>query len=391
MRRILAAALMLAAASSAHAADFLSSETLEVAKLPGPLVADPAAPFWESVPVGTVVAAPQHTIRLNDRQANEALDVATFRTVQVRAATDGKDLAVLLEWADATESRATPDGVDVYGDAAALQFPRRFGAGIRLPYVGMGDEGQEVLLYLQRAGAQGAIARQAVAHGFGSSSRADLGGVQVAMRHDGAAKAWRAVFLRPVSAAGHDLGRALVPFSVAIWDGAGKERGGNKALAGWKFLRMPGMAADPAYQAELAWGHRPGDLGDPRKGRELFEGMCTACHSVGAEKAVPGLAPELTGIGVVATPGYLRDSILAPSTVIVPNPNPAQRQDRSAKPDARGAYPADEAYVWFTRAADGKKVSTMPDYASMEPGDLGAIVAYLATLGRDARPEGKKP
>jgi hypothetical protein len=119
--------------------------------------------------------------------------------------------------------------------------------------------------------------------------------------------------------------------------------------------------------------------------------MCTACHGVGAEKAVPGLAPDLTGIGVIASPGYLRDSILAPSTVIVPNPNVAQRQDRSAKPDANGAYPSDEAYVWYTRAADGKKVSTMPDYASMEPGDLGAIVAYLATLGREEGPGGKKP
>ena len=81
---------------------------------------------------------------------------------------------------------------------------------------------------------------------------------------------------------------------------------------------------------------------------------------------------------------------MTPSTVIVPNPNVAQRQDRSAKPDARGAYPADEAYVWYTRGADGKKASTMPDYASMEPGDLGAIVAYLATLGREERPGGEE-
>ena len=391
MRRILAAALALAVAGPATAADFLSSETLEVAKVAGPLAADPGASFWDAAPVATVPAAPQHTIRLNDREANQALEKATRRTVRVRAATDGKDLAVLLEWADPTESRATPDGVDAYGDAAALQFPRRFGAGTRLPYVGMGDDSQEVILYLQRAGADGPVARQAIAHGFGTSARADLGGVKVGMLHDGVRKAWRAVFLRPVSTAGHDLGRALVPFSVAVWDGAGKERGGNKALAGWKFLRMPGTAPDPAYQAELAWGHRPGDLGDPRKGRELFEGMCTACHSVGAEKAVPGLAPDLTGIGVVASPGYLRDSIVAPSTVIVPNPNVAQRQDRSAKPDANGAWPADEAYVWYTRGADGKKASTMPDYASMEPADLGAIVAYLATLGREERPEEKKP
>ncbi len=391
MRRVLVVALSLAAAPLALAADFLSAETLEVVKVAGPLVPDPAAPFWDSAPVATILAGPQHTIRLHDRQANDAVDRATARTIRVRAATDGKELAVHLEWADPTENRTTLEAVDAYGDAAALQFPRTFGAGTRLPYVGMGDEEQEVLLYLQRAGEEGAIARQAVARGFGSSSRADLGGLRVGMRYDVARRTWRAVFLRPVSAAGHDLGRALVPFSVAVWDGAGKERGGNKVLAGWKFLRMPGVAADPAYQAELSWGHRPGDLGDPRKGRELFEGMCTACHGVGAEKAVPGLAPELTGIGVVATPRYLRDSILSPTSVIVPNPNLAQRQDRSAKPDSRGAYPSDEAYTWYTRTADGKKVSTMPDYASMEPGDLGAIVAYLVTLGRESPQEGKKP
>ncbi len=123
MRRILAAVLALAATVPAEAADFLSSETLEVAKVPGPLAADPAAPFWDAAPVVTVPAAPQHTIRLNDREANQALERATLRTVRVRAVTDGKELAVLLEWADPTESRATSDGVDVYGDAAALQFP----------------------------------------------------------------------------------------------------------------------------------------------------------------------------------------------------------------------------------------------------------------------------
>ncbi len=391
MRRILPAALAVAVAIPVGAADFLAAETLEVAKVSGPLAADPAARFWDAAPVAVVRAAPQHTIRLNDRQANLALEKAALRTVRVRAVTDGEDLAVLLEWDDATENRTRPDGVDVYGDAAAIQFPRRFGAGIRLPYVGMGDDEQEVLLYLQRAGGDGTAARQVVARGFGTSTRADLGGVGVAMRYDGVRKGWRAVFLRPLSAAGHDLGRGLVPFSVGVWDGAGHERGGNKALAGWKLLRLPGTAVDPAYQAELAWGRRPGDLGDPRKGKELFEGMCTACHAVGAERAVPGLAPDLTVIGVIATPAYLRDSILAPSTVIVPNPNPAQRQDRSAKPDTRGAYPADEAYVWYTRGADGKRTSTMPDYASMEPADLGDIVAYLATLGRDDVPEGKKP
>ncbi|HET8723593.1 MAG TPA: ethylbenzene dehydrogenase-related protein [Anaeromyxobacteraceae bacterium] len=391
MRALLAAVLLLPAALPARAGDFLSTQTLEVARVAGPVPSDPADAAWDALPVLPVAAAPQHTIRLNDRRANAALDGAGNRTVRVRAATDGKDLAVWLAWDDATESRPGAGEVDAYGDAVALQFPARFGAGTRLPYVGMGDEAQEVLLYLARAGSTGESTRQAVARGFGSSARADLGGLRATLRYDPVRKGWRAVLVRPVKAGGSDLSRPLVPFSVAVWDGAGSERGGNKALAGWKFLRMPGAPAEPAFEAEVAWGHRPGDLGDPAKGRELFQGACSACHSVGADRAVPGLAPDLTTIGVIATPAYLRESLLAPSAVIVPNPNPAQHQDRSGKPDARGAWPPDEAYVWYTIGADGRKSSAMPDYATMPADEIAAIVAWLSTLGAGQPTGGKTP
>lgn len=391
MRALLTVALLLSAALPARAADFRSTETVEVVRVPGPVPADPGDAAWEALPTLPVTAAPQHTIRLNDRRANAALDAGGIRTVRVRATTDGKDLAVWLEWADSSESRPAPGAVDEYGDSVALQFPARFGAGTRLPYVGMGDEAQEVLLYLARAATTGESTRQGVARGFGSSARADLGGVRASLRYDPVGKAWRAVLVRPVRAGGSDLSRALVPFSVAVWDGAGSERGGNKALAGWKFLRMPGAPAEPAFEAEVAWGHRPGDLGDPAKGRELFQGACSACHSVGAERAVPGLAPDLTAIGVIATPSYLRESLLAPSAVIVPNPNPAQRQDRSGKPDARGAWPPDEAYVWYTLGPEGRKTSSMPDYATMPADEVSAIVAWLSTLGAGESTGGKKP
>jgi len=89
MRRVLVVALSLAAAPLALAADFLSTETLEVVKVAGPLAPDPAAPFWDSAPVATALAGPQHTIRLHDRRANDAVDRATARTIRVRAATDG--------------------------------------------------------------------------------------------------------------------------------------------------------------------------------------------------------------------------------------------------------------------------------------------------------------
>jgi len=379
----LAAALLLAPSARASEA-FLAAETLEVRQVEGPLPADAAAALWDTLPAATATAAPQRTVRLHDRRANEALAAAGTRPLRLRAATDGADLAVIVEWSDAGEDRVRPDATDAYGDGAALELPLRFGAGRRLPYVGMGDAGEQVAVYLQRAAAAGVVTRQAVAAGYGSLTRADLGGARMAMRYDPAAKAWRAIFVRPLVAAGQDLKAGLVPFSVAVWDGGRQERGGNKALTRWKFLRLPAYPLDPAYVAELSWGHAPGDLGSAAKGKALVEGMCLPCHAVGESRlAPPGLAPDLSAIGVTSTPGYLRESILTASAVLVPGPNPQQHQDRSAKRDGRGAWPSDEGYAWQRTEKDGRRVSAMPDFDSMSRDDVADVVAYLMTLGEE--------
>jgi DMSO reductase family type II enzyme heme b subunit len=390
------AALAAAAASapaSTHAADeeWMAGAILEVRAVTGPLPSDPGAPLWDGLPVLTVMTAPQVTIRLHDAEANAALERATLRPVRIRAATDGESLAVVLEWPDATESRATPDGVDVYGDTAAVQFPLRFGAGIRLPYVGMGDEDQPVVLHMLRAVIGGVQPRQGIRVGYGAPPRRRLPDPKAGMRYDPARGEWRAVLVRPLAMEGHDLRSGLVPFSVAVWDGAGKERGGNKSLSGWKLMRLQGRALDPTYLAELSWGRGPGETGDPGKGREIFEGTCTACHTAGAQRAAAGLAPDLTSIGVIATPAYLRDSLVDPSQVIVPNPNPAQHQDRAKGPGPGGAWPVDEGYVWYAVGPDGKRTSGMPDYAGMSRDEIAALVAYLRTLGVAPQPPGRKP
>jgi complex iron-sulfur molybdoenzyme family reductase subunit gamma len=388
---LLAAALLLAAAPARGDDAFLRAEAIEVRELPAPLPADPAAPAWEGIPATPVPAAPQRSIRLHDRETNRALERAVPRALRVRAATDGADLALLLEWDDAAEDLARPDATDAYGDAAAVQLPLRFGAGVRLPYVGMGDEGERVALYLARAGAEGTRLRQAVAAGFGSATRAELGEARAAMRYDPARRAWRALLVRPLAIPGHDLRRGLVPVAFAVWDGAARERGGNKALTAWKFLRLARHAVDPAWLAELSWGYGAAGGGDVGRGRALVEGQCTACHAVSGPAAVPGLAPDLSGIGLVASPGYLRDSIVSPGAVLVPGPNPRQHQDRTKGADARGAYPPDPGYTWFVREADGRRVSTMPDYSAMPPQEVADAVAYLRTLGAAPTAAGRKP
>ena len=386
----LLAAAALAAPAPAPTEDPLAGETVEVRSLPAPLPTDPAAAAWDGLPALAVLAAPQRTIRLHDRVANAAADAARPRRLLVRAATDGRSLAVVVDWADPTEDRAAPDATDRYGDAVALQVPLRFGAGQRLPYVGMGDEAQPVAVFLQRAAAEGVVPRSAVGQGFGTLARQDLGPLHASLRRDAARGGWRAVFVRPLAAGGLDLRRGLVPFALAVWDGAGLERGGNKALTGWKFLRLPGLPLEAQYLAEQAWGRRPGEQGDPARGQAAFEGSCTACHATAtARGAAPGLAPDLSEIGLIATPAYLRDSIVSPSVVIVPSPNLHQHQDRAGKGAGR-PWPADEAYRWYAVEADGRRSSTMPDGADTPPGEVADLVAYLMTLGA-AAPQGAKP
>jgi DMSO reductase family type II enzyme heme b subunit len=391
---VIVAALGLASAPRARGAeDPLARDTVEVKEVKGPLAADPAAPFWSATAPVEVGVASQRTVRLHDKRANAALDAPGGPgAVTVRAATDGKDLAVLLEWKDPTEDHLGANETDAFGDSAALQLPLRFGAGVRLPYVGMGDDEQKVAIHLQRAGASGTVAREGIAAGFGTLVRADVGGARAAMSYDRASGSWRAAFVRPLAAGGQDLRRALVPFAVAVWDGARGERGGNKALSGWKLLRLPGLPVDATYAAELAWGRRPGDLGDPVRGKALVSGMCLACHALGALRvARPGLAPDLSAVGAIATPAYLRQSIVEPSAVIVPGPSPAQHQDRTKAPGVAGPYPASEAYAWYVRDPAGKKISRMPSYAGLPPADVLAMVAYLGTLGAPEGGSGGKP
>ncbi len=371
---------------------FLDSEAIEATEVAGPLAADPAAELWNRLPAGTLVAVPQRTIRLNDRAANAALAQAAPRTLAVRAAFDGKDLAVAVDWSDSTEDRARLDETDAFGDGAALELPLHFGAGVRLPYVGMGDEGMPVVLYRALASADGTNGWAGAASGFGSLTRADPGGARVAMHYDRRRKAWRAVFVRPLAAGAHDLRQGLVPFALAVWDGARHERGGNKALTRWKFLRLPRYPLDSAYVGELSYGYATGGLGDLARGKVLVETVCAACHAVGDRRiAPPGIAPDLTAIGGIATPGYLRDSLLDPSAVIVPNPNPDQHYDRSKPPGAAGAFPRNDSFVWYRRDPGGKKISKMPAFGSLPKADLAAMVAYMMTLGAPSPGDRRQP
>lgn len=362
---------------------FLAEETVEVKQVRA-VPPTPDDPGWAALPAKAIGVAPQGSVRLNDATANARREQRKSARVTIKAAYDHRALGVWLEWEDESEDLAG-DETNAFADTVALQLPARFGPGTRLPYIGMGDEEQHVYVYRVRASSNAPGPTAHVAAGFGSLTRQADGGLRGAMRYDRARKRWRALIVRPLVVGEHSLAQGLVPFALAVWDGARAERGGDKLLSSWKFLRLASTPIPPGYLEQLAWGYGPSEVGDAAKGKALVDAMCSACHHVGERRfAPPGFAPDLSTIGAIATYPYLRDSVVAASDVIVPHLNVNRHYSKSGRRDANGAYPNNETYVWYVVGQDGKKQSKMPDFKGLPAQNVADIVAYLKTLGATA-------
>lgn len=344
--------------------------------------ADVDAAAWSKATATPLLVAAQTSITLPDKTANAGRSAKPHK-ITVRALASARDLGVLVEWADDSASRFDGDSAH-YGDAAAIEVPVSFGAGKRLPYVGMGDAKNPVLVHMVRAQDGAVVARHAVAAGYGSLTHApDVTWMKTALVYREKDKTWRALFVRPLVTADHSVDAAVVPVAFAVWDGAAAQRGGNKMISGWRMLRLPKRAVDAAYVDALAWGYGDGDVGDAARGKPMVEAMCLACHRIGDKSfAGPDTAPELTNVGVYASYTYLRDSILNPSEALVPNLNKNRHQDRSKPRDENGAYPSSGAGTFGLPGPDGHSMSPMPPFAALPKEQLGDIVAYLKSLGQ---------
>lgn len=110
---------------------------------------DPDAGFWKQAPAQTVALLPQMiTTPSNPKPAVTQLTV--------KAAHDGRWLAVLVEWPDATESDHLV--VDQFGDQVAVQFPLVY-VKDKLPSPMMGNPGGRVQIWQWRAAFQADLAR----------------------------------------------------------------------------------------------------------------------------------------------------------------------------------------------------------------------------------------
>lgn len=202
---------------------------------------DPASPEWEKVPVETVnmggtplANQPSRYIRTvwADRP------IGRVRFLDVRAAHNGKDLLLRLEWRD--ESHDTDFNGRGFPDGAGVLFPLNGDA----PLATMGSEEAPVNAWFWRADEPEA-ARNVRAQGIGTVE--DTEKSRVSARADWKDGAWRVVLARPLGVA-DQKGEAVqlaaggsTKVAFAVWEGGSGERAGIKAFSKqWRELNLEG-------------------------------------------------------------------------------------------------------------------------------------------------------
>ena len=391
MKKALKAAVIgiTAISVSAVAAEsgFFKYEVIDASYIKGKISTNPDDSVWEKAKGTAITLYPQVSVRLNDKKANALIPKKKPVKAVVKAVYNNKNIAVYIRWKDETPSIQPAFTTNQFADGVSIEFPNKFGKGITLPYVGMGDEKHPVTVYLQKNVAGRDYQKVFLSKGFGSLTEVKADNVDIVMRYDKKNKEWEAVFKRPLSTNNSNLKAGLVPVAFAIWDGNKYERDGLKSLSRWKFIRLKNYKLDKAYLNYVSWGgpyadwsEKGKDIGDPEHGKKLFmTNGCTGCHRTSEVQTAPeGMAPNLSDIGGIANAIYLKESILNPNDVVIRNLN-INRHYMKSNPDRFKAYPNNSLYEWYIKT-DGKKQSKMPTFAHLSEKDINDIVAYLKTL-----------
>jgi cytochrome c oxidase cbb3-type subunit III len=137
-------------------------------------------------------------------------------------------------------------------------------------------------------------------------------------------------------------------------------------------------------------------IGNPARGKSVFEGkgQCATCHRVKDAGAV-GLAPDLTEVGTQRTPQSLHQSLVDPSSVMMPINRPVRIVTRAGQ-TIRGRRLNEDTYSVQIMNEQGRlqsvlksdirdyeiiTVSPMPSFSKTLTGEeIADLVAYLQTL-----------
>ncbi len=353
---------------------------------------------WNGATFSDVVLYPQTTIKLNDKKANELNAGNKAKKAQVAAVYNGNQIAFLLKWPDGTMNIQSGYESDVYPDGFAVQFAAGEFNPAELPYIGMGSVERPVVVHLQKAvkgfyepNGQGNVYYQMnpnqterfgadledfekkvkaigsndyekayISQGFRSMTEikdgSDASYARLGYKRDG----WMGTLSRSLSDGYVDLNKGAIPVAFAVWDGAKNGRDGIKNLTSWLSVSLEGNGDG---QTLIDWIDTDAK-GDAAAGKEAVAmNGCAGCHQVEATDAPSYMGPALYNVGGYATAAYLKESLLKPSSVVVPGYN-------------RNAH---SNYMWYTEE-NGQRVSAMTDYSWLDEATIENIVTYLQTL-----------
>lgn len=170
---------------------------------------------------------------------------------------------------------------------------------------------------------------------------------------------------------------------------------------------MPGRRLDPAQLTVLvAYVRNMRDfntavvaMGDAARGRGLYEGSgCASCHRIGASGS--RIAPDLSEIGSTRNPAALQQSLLNPTSMMMPINRPVRLVTRDGR-TINGRRLNEDTYTMQLMTdqedlvtvlkSDLKELrilttSPMPSYRdNLTPSQLADLVAYLASLQAPGR------
>jgi len=220
---------------------------------------------WSKAKFSSVTLYPQTSIEMNDKNANAITDTLKAKKAQVGALYDGKNIALMVKWADGSKDVQAGYASTTYSDGFAVQLAGTTAKPQPLPYIGMGSAGRPVVVHLQKANekvyepngnmdvstqinrnqtalfgkelkeydakvaslATTNYARTFVGEGFRSLTEVKDGSAKSTSGMVYANGGWSGTLVRPLQDAYVNLS-GTVPLAIAVWDGSKMGRNGVK-------------------------------------------------------------------------------------------------------------------------------------------------------------------
>ena len=351
----------------------------------------PNSKAWLSSRYTDIVLYPQTSIKSSDKEANELNQNSFAKRVKVKALSDGKNISILVKWADKTENNSSING---YVDGFAIEFPLKFEDATQLPFVIRGSKQRGIVLHVKKAlkevyeldsdiyyqidkNNQNLFGKDLEEYEKEVKKRAIKGYEKVFMQWGMRVKEiksfkshmqmiykngyWLGTLSMPLKSSYVNLDKGAFALAISIWDGEKKSRGDLKLISSWIGVKLDGSNGGEKFLKDI----KIKLSGDIKNGEKLVLENCAVCHRYkGVVMAPEFMAPNLSNIGGYSTTKYIEESILKPNAVVIKGYNKTAHKN----------------FVWYNVDNNGKITSTMPSYDWMSKKNIEDMVTFLKSL-----------